>query len=553
MVLGELRKHVEALILYDRIACGTRNSYIRCVRRGEIGTTALQGANKIPMPENTTSINVVFVVYLAAMLGVGFLFFRRTESTSDYFLGDRKLDKWVAALSAQASDMSGWLLLGLPGAAYLSGLSASWIAVGLLAGTYLNWRFVARRLRHFTGVSEDIITISDYLEHRFREKRNLLRIISALFILVFFMIYTSSGFVAGGKLFSTVFHIPYSTGLLLGAAVVVSYTFLGGFNAVCWTDFFQGTLMLVAILVVPVVILDSAAMSGTVRTSFEELNASAPSYFSLFGDASTGVFALAVGTVSSLAWGLGYFGQPHILVRFMAIRSADDVAVARRIAMVWVTLSLIGAVSVGILGRMTGPMLEGPDAEKIFMVLVGLLFPGLLAGVFLAAILAAIMSTADSQLLVTTSAFTEDFYRTFLRKNAGDTELVWVSRLTVVAVALAALLMAFVSEKLVFAIVAYAWAGFGATFGPVLLGSLFWRRMTWQGALCGMVTGGLTVLVWGQIDGGIFELYEIVPGFVLSTLTIMAVSLLTPPPPEEAVAEFDRLAGELTDPDAALE
>ncbi|MFO7976110.1 MAG: sodium/proline symporter PutP [Candidatus Hydrogenedentota bacterium] len=504
------------------------------------------------MPENNASINVVFVIYLAAMLGLGVLFFRRTESTSDYFLGDRKLDKWVAALSAQASDMSGWLLLGLPGAAYLSGLSASWIAVGLLVGTYLNWRFVARRLRHFTGVSEEIITISDYLERRFREKRKLLRIISALFILVFFMIYTSSGFVAGGKLFSTVFHIPYTASLLLGAAVVVSYTFLGGFNAVCWTDFFQGTLMFIAILVVPVLILDSAAMSGMVRTSFEELTISDPTYFTAFGKTHAGVAALIIGTVSSLAWGLGYFGQPHILVRFMAIRSADDVPVARRIAMVWVTLSLAGAVAVGILGRMAGPMLEGPDAEKIFMVLVRLLFPGVLAGVFLAAILAAIMSTADSQLLVTTSAFTEDFYRSFLRKKAGNTELVWVSRLTVVGVALAALLMAFVSQKLVFALVAYAWAGFGATFGPVLLGSLFWRRMTWQGALCGMIIGGLTVLFWGQIDGGIFDLYEIVPGFLLSTLTIIVVSLLTPPS-EEAAEEFDRLVSELTDPDAALE
>ncbi len=503
------------------------------------------------MPEDNTSIAIVFLIYLAAMLGLGIIFFRRTESTADYFLGDRKLGKWVAALSAQASDMSGWLLLGLPGAAYLSGLSASWIAIGLLAGTYLNWRFVARRLRRFTGVSEDIITISDYLEHRFREKRNLLRIISALFILVFFMIYTSSGFVAGGKLFSTVFNIPYATGLLIGAAVVVSYTFLGGFNAVCWTDFFQGTLMLVAILVVPVVILDSAAMSGMVRTSFEELKMSDPSYFTAFGKTHAGAIALVIGTVSSLAWGLGYFGQPHILVRFMAIRSAGDVAVARRIAMVWVTLSLTGAVAVGILGRMTGPMLEGPDAEKIFMVLVGALFPGILAGVFLAAILAAIMSTADSQLLVTTSAFTEDFYRTFLRKDAGDAELVWVSRLTVVGVALVALLMAFVSEKLVFAIVAYAWAGFGATFGPVLIGSLYWRRMTWQGALCGMIAGGLTALLWGQIDGGIFDLYEILPGFILSTLTIIVVSLLSPPPPEEAAAEFDRLVVELTDPDAA--
>jgi len=506
------------------------------------------------MSEDNLSIAVVFLIYLAAMLGLGFVFFRRTESTSDYFLGDRKLDKWVTALSAEASDMSGWLMLGLPGAAYLSGLSASWIAIGLLAGTYVNWRFVARRLRFFTGVSEEIITISDYLEHRFREKRNLLRVVSALFILVFFLIYTASGFVASGKLFSTVFDMPYSAGLLAGAAVVVSYTFLGGFNAVCWTDFFQGSLMFVAILAVPLAILDAAVDSGEMNAALTQLSASDPSFFTIFGDSGAGVAALLIGTISSLAWGLGYFGQPHILVRFMAIRSADDIAVSRRIAMVWVTFSLVGAVAVGILGRAAGgTSLEGPDAEKIFMVLVRGLFPGVLAGVFLSAILAAIMSTADSQLLVTTSAFTQDFYRTFLRKNASDAELVWVSRLTVLGVSATALLLAFFSEKLVFAIVAYAWAGFGATFGPVLVGSLFWRRMTWQGALCGMATGGITVLTWGRLEGGIFDLYEIVPGCAVSAAAVIAASLASPPPPEEATREFDRLVSEMKQRGTAAE
>jgi len=492
------------------------------------------------MTLHSVSIVAIFICYLSFMLTIGAVFYRRTENMSDYFLGDRKLNKWVASLSAQASDMSGWLLLGLPGAAYLGGLSASWIALGLTIGTYLNWRFVAKRLRQYTAVSQGIITLSDYLEHRFRDGSKLLRLVSALFILIFFLIYTSSGFVAGGKLFSTVFDVPYTNALILGALVVVSYTFLGGFNAVCWTDFFQGTLMFFAIVLVPIAGVMAAGGPGAVAQTLEAVD---PKFFSLFGSSDgAGAAAVMIAVVSSMAWGLGYFGQPHILVRFMAIRSPEQIKDARRIAMVWVVISLAAAVAVGIVGRAyLAPALEGCDAEKVFIVMVTQMFPMVVAGVFLAAILAAIMSTADSQLLVTTSAITEDFYKALVRKNASDRELVWVSRFTVVGVAVVALAFALNPESSVLDIVAYAWAGFGAAFGPTIILSLFWRRMTRSGALAGMLVGGLTVLIWKQLEGGVFDLYEIVPGFFFSSIAIAAVSLCTRPPSPEIIEEFNSI------------
>jgi len=494
------------------------------------------------MALRTVGIVVVFILYLAGMLAVGVLYYRRTESIADYFLGDRKLNKWVTSLSAQASDMSGWLLLGLPGAAYLAGLSTAWVAIGLAVGTYLNWRFVAKRLRRYTGVSEDIITISDYLDHRFRAPGNVLRGVSALFILVFFLIYTSSAFVAGAKLFSGVFGFPYTAALVVGALVVVSYTFLGGFRAVCWTDFFQGSLMFFAILIVPVVALFAA---GGPASAAETLRTADADFFRLFrAEEGATTLALVVAFVSSVAWGLGYFGQPHILVRFMAIRSADQIRDARRIAMVWVVVSLAAAVAVGMVGRAyVTPALEGGDSEKVFIVLVNDLFPALIAGVLLAAILAAIMSTADSQLLVTTSAITEDFYKTLFRKDASEAELLWVGRFTVAGVALVALVLALNPESSVLELVAYAWAGFGAAFGPTIILSLFWRRMTWGGALAGIVTGGVTVLVWKQLEGGCFELYEIVPGFLLSAAAIIIASAAGRAPGEAILDEFASVAG----------
>ncbi len=500
-------------------------------------TTGRIGRNS--MSAHMLSILAVFAIYLIFMLTIGVFFYRRTESISDYFLGDRKLNKWVTALSAQASDMSGWLLLGLPGAAYLSGLSSSWIAVGLMAGTYLNWRFVAKRLRKYTAVSEDIITLSDYLEYRFRDRSNLLRVVSALFILFFFLIYTSSGFVAGAKLFGTVFHFPYKVALITGALVVVSYTFLGGFNAVCWTDFVQGTLMFFALLLVPIV---GTVVAGGPVSVVSTLTAADADFFALFRAGNAAGLAAAIALVSSLAWGLGYFGQPHILVRFMAIRSPDEIRDARRVAMTWVVVSLVAAVAVGMVGRAyLVPALEGTDSEKVFILMVDQMCPAVIAGVLLAAVLAAIMSTADSQLLVTTSAITEDFYKALFRKDAGETELIWVGRITVIGVALVALVLALDPQNSVLELVAYAWAGFGAAFGPTIILSLFWKRMTRHGALAGIITGGLTVLIWKHLDGGLFDLYEIVPGFIFSTAAIISASLISEPPTPEILDEFDQV------------
>jgi len=496
------------------------------------------------MSAHMLSIISVFAIYLIFMLTIGVFFYRRTESISDYFLGDRKLNKWVTALSAQASDMSGWLLLGLPGAAYLAGLSSCWIAVGLMAGTYLNWRFVAKRLRKYTAVSENIITLSDYLEYRFRDRSNLLRLVSALFILVFFLIYTSSGFVAGAKLFGTVFNFPYKVALITGALVVVSYTFLGGFNAVCWTDFVQGTLIFFALLIVPIV---GTVVAGGPAAVASTLTAADTDFFALLRAENGAGLAAAVVLVSSLAWGLGYFGQPHILVRFMAIRSPDEISDARRVAMVWVVVSLAAAVVVGMVGRAyLEPRLEGTDSERVFLFMVTEMFPSVIAGVLLAAVLAAIMSTADSQLLVTTSAITEDFYKALFRKNAGETELVWVGRVTVIGVAVVALALALDPQNSVLDLVAYAWAGFGAAFGPTIILSLFWKRMTRHGALAGIITGGLTVLIWKHLDGGLFNLYEIVPGFTLSSFAIVSASLFSRPPIPEILDEFDQVTASQT-------
>ncbi|HOZ47454.1 MAG TPA: sodium/proline symporter PutP [Candidatus Hydrogenedentes bacterium] len=489
------------------------------------------------MSIDSLSIMAVFFLYLAAMIAIGVFFYRRTESVSNYFLGDRKLNKWVTALSAQASDMSGWLLLGLPGFAYLEGLSAAWTALGLAVGTYLNWRCVARRLRLYTEAAGNAITLSDYFENRFRDHSKKLRVVSAVFIILFFLIYTASGFVAGGKLFSTVFGISYTHALLIGVVVVVSYTFLGGFNAVCWTDAIQGSLMFFAIAIVPF----AATLSLGRSVTWSELQSVDPAFLDLFGSArGVGFGAGLIAIVSALAWGVGYFGQPHILARFMAIRSAEDITPSRRIAMTWVAIALAAAVAVGMIGRVyLTTALDGADSEKVFMLVVADLFPSVIAGVLLAAILAAIMSTADSQLLVTASALTEDIYRVFVRKRASDAELVRLSRRTVGAVAAVACLVALNPESSVFDLVAYAWAGFGAAFGPTIVLSLYWRRMNRQGALAGIVVGGVTALIWKHIEGGLFDLYEIVPGFAFSSVAIVTCSLLTAPPSAEIAAEFD--------------
>lgn len=482
-------------------------------------------------------IILAFICYLIFMIGIGMYFYGRTRTTTEYFLGGRKLGSWVVSMSAQASDMSGWLLMGLPGAAYLSGISAGWIAIGLGIGTYLNWLLVAKPLRQYTKVAGDAITLPQFFKNRFRDTSGIISVISALFILVFFLFYTASGFVSAAKLFSSVFSVPYLVALAIGAVVVVSYTFAGGFFAVCWTDFFQGLLMFVCVLAVPTMAIQSLGGAIEFVSKVEAFN---PNFLSMFVDGANNQPYTLLGIVSLVAWGLGYFGQPHILVRFMGIESPAAIKKSRRIATVWVAVSLTAAVIIGISGRMyLGELLtQGGAQETVYITMVTRLFPVFVAGIFLSAILAAIMSTADSQLLVTASAITEDFYHNKIRPNASAQELMWVSRICVITVAVIAALIATNPESTVLGLVSYAWAGFGATFGPLVLCSLFWKRINRQGALAGILVGGVVDLVWAQLSGGIFDLYEIVPGFICGLIAIFVVSLLTAAPSEEIVKEF---------------
>ena len=502
-----------------------------------------------------------FVGYLFVMLWIGFFFSKKQSDLGDYYLGGRKMNKWVVALSAQASDMSGWLLMGLPGAIYLGGFSEAWIGIGLLIGTYLNWKIVAQRLRRYSQVCGDSITIPDFICNRFRDKTGASRVIAAVIILVFFTFYTASGFVGAAKLFSTIFPISYSTALWIGAAVVVSYTLLGGYMAVCWTDFIQGSLMFVAIVLVPaIVICDAGGFAATVD-SLNEIN---PFLQSLFTNASTGKAVGFIGLVSCMAWGLGYFGMPHILVRFMSINNPAEVKGSRRIAMTWVAISLGAATVIGLVFHLflkqRGLTLAdvGNDPEKCFMVMINSIFSNgfaarVFAGVLLSAILAAIMSTADSQLLVSASSFTNDIYRR-VKKSASNRELVMISRLAVAAVALVAAFMSMNQEsdffKAVMKMVSFAWGGFGAAFGPLILLALFWRRVNLAGAVSGMVVGTVTCFVWKFVLSGyaadypIFGLYELAPGFALSFAVTVVVSLLTARPSAEMLAEFDRVDAE---------
>lgn len=466
-------------------------------------------------------IAATFGVYFALVLLIGWYAFLRTRDLSDFILGGRRLGSGVAALSASASDMSGWLMLGLPGLAYASGLESLWLAGGLLLGTWLNWRLVATRLRVFSVAYGNALTLPEYFANRFGDRGGLLRGTCALFILVFFTLYTASGLVAGGKLFESVFDLPYVWAVALGVLSVLVYTAVGGFLAVSWTDVLQGLLMAAALIAVPLVAFDSA---GGLPAALAGLRQTAPALFDPFTDAA-GKPLGPIAILSLAAWGLGYFGQPHILARFQAIASPGQVGTARRIAVTWVALTLTGATLTGLAGiPLFEPALSGEARETVFIELVGRLFHPVMAGILLAAILAAIMSTADSQLLVSSAAFTEDIYRTLLRRRASGSELVIAGRLAVVAVGLIAFLLALDPGALVLDLVAYAWAGFGAAFGPALVLSLYWPRMTRRGALAGIIAGGLTVVVWKQLSGGLFDLYELVPGMLVSTLAIYLAS-----------------------------
>lgn len=488
------------------------------------------------MFSQSVGILVSFAGYLLIMMGIGVYYYKQTSNINDYVLGDRSLNSWVTALSAQASDMSGWLLMGLPGYAFVSGMESIWIAIGLGVGTYINWKVVATRLRKYTEISGDSITISSFLENRFRDKSKSLRIISAIVILVFFTIYTSAGLVAGGKLFSTVFGVKYITALTIGTLVIISYTFLGGFLAVCWTDFFQGLLMLLALVIVP---LSAVRNIGGLNATIEGLKAIEINFLDpILNSSGNGIGMIAL--ISLLAWGLGYFGQPHILSRFMAISSHNEIKKARSIAMVWVAISLFAAVVIGLVGRvLLNGTLSAADSETVFMVMVNSMFTPIIAGVLLAAILAAVMSTADSQLLVTSSALAEDFYSVLINKNASEKELLKVSRIAVVAVAALAYVLALNPNSSVLDLVSYAWAGFGASFGPVIILSLFWKKMTRNGALAGLVMGGVTVVIWKQLSGGIFDLYEIVPAMIVSFIAIYIASNMGDGPDKEITDEFE--------------
>jgi sodium/proline symporter len=486
------------------------------------------------MIDNSLAITATFFGYLAMMLAIGYWAYRRTVNSSDYFLGGRSLGPWPAALSAGASDMSGWLLLGLPGYAYAAGIESLWLAGGLLAGTWLNWLVSAKRLRTYS-ITTDALTIPEFFSRRFNDSSNLIQTLSAFFILLFFLFYTSSGLVAGGKLFETVFGLNYTTALIIGTVCIVSYTLFGGFLAVSWTDLVQGLLMAAALLVVPV-----TAMQGGVSQLSQDLTAINPELLTLWNSAK-GEPLSAIAIISLVAWGLGYFGQPHILARFKASRTNRELTTARRIAVIWTGLSMVGAVLVGLVGLLYVSGHEGmelADGEKVFMLLVNAVFHPVIAGILLAAILAAIMSTADSQLLVSSSALAEDFYKQLLNKNASSEDVVKMGRYGVIALSVIACLLAVNPDSSVLGLVSYAWAGFGAAFGPAIVLSLYWSRMNRNGALAGILVGGVTIVIWKQLTGGWFDIYEIVPGILFSTLAIVSVSLMTAAPDSKVTNDF---------------
>lgn len=496
------------------------------------------------MIDNNFAITATFLVYLALMLFIGYYAYKRTSNSSDYFLGGRTLGPWPAALSAGASDMSGWLLLGLPGYAYAAGVESLWLGGGLLLGTWANWFFAAKRLRTYSITTKDALTLPEFISRRFNDKSKWLQTIAAFFILVFFLFYTSSGLVAGGKLFETVFGLDYTLAVVVGTACVVSYTLFGGFLAVSWTDLVQGLLMSAALLVVPI-----AAMQGGVTQLTTDLAAINPELLTLWNGVD-GKPLSCIAIISLLAWGLGYFGQPHILARFQATRTNKDLKRARHIAVSWTALSIFGSTLVGLVGLLyiQGNVAEGlVDGEKVFMVLVNAMFHPVIAGILLAAILAAIMSTADSQLLVSSSALAEDFYKHLIRPNASSSEIVLVGRLGVIALSLFALMLAMSPDSSVLSLVSYAWAGFGAAFGPVLLLSLYWKRMNRNGALAGILVGGITIVVWKQLQGGIYDIYEIVPGIIFATVAIVVTSLVTAIPEESVTEQFEQFEKNLVE------
>jgi solute:Na+ symporter, SSS family len=473
-------------------------------------------------------------IYFIAMILIGLYAYRKTSDLNDYMLGGRGLGPSVTALSAGASDMSGWMLMGLPGAMYTTGISSAWLAIGLSIGAYLNYLIIAPRLRTYTELANDSITIPDFLENRFSDKTKILRSVSAIVIIVFFTLYTSAGLVSGGTLFESAFGLDYRWGLFVTAGVVIVYTLFGGFLAVSLTDFVQGIIMFIALVLVPVVAFADLGGPTNVMNTVSEID---PTMMDLFKGTTF------IGIMSLLAWGLGYFGQPHIIVRFMAIKSVEELKPARRIAMGWMIISIIGALAVGLVGiayvQVNNVALENP--ETIFILFANILFNPYITGFLLAAILAAIMSTISSQLLVTSSALTEDFYKAFFRREASDKELVFVGRAAVLLVALVGIALSYTPNDTILTLVGNAWAGFGAAFGPVMILSLYWKQMNRWGALAGIIVGALTVIIWISIPGLSKYMYEMIPGFFLSLIAVLVVSKITNGPSKGVKEEFNEM------------
>lgn len=490
---------------------------------------------------------LAFVLYLGAMVYVGLKSASKNNTSSDFFLGGRNVGPWVTALSAEASDSSAWLLMGLPGLCYLGGVKETfWTALGLCIGTYVSWLFIAKPLRKCSVTFGDSITIPEFFKNRLNDKSNLLSVISVIFIVFFFTIYTASGFVACAKLFNSVFGIPYLAGLAIGLIVILCYTVTGGYTAVCTTDFIQGMLIFAAIVVSGAIAVIS--LGGPVD-AYQKVQAfDARALAGNFGETIKNAFVAnksysAMNIVSALAWGLGYLGMPHIIVRFMGIDSPESIKKARRIGISWMVISYIGTFVLGtvgtafllnhgiILGLDANTIVDGVtktgDAETIFSATIQNIYPAFFGGVFLCAILAASMSTADSQLLAASSAVGQDIYKGLIKKNASEKEILTVSRLTVFLISLVALFLSLNPNSSIFGLVSYAWAGFGATFGPLVLLALYWRGLTAKGAIAGLIGGGIVVVLWHQLSGGIFNLYEIVPGFVTCLVLAVVVSLLT--------------------------
>lgn len=505
-------------------------------------------------------ILVAFAIYLALMVVIGAVYMRSTSNSEDYFLGGRGLNGWVAALSAQASDMSGWLLMGLPGAVYSFGTGQIWIAVGLFIGTVLNWIFISGRLRKYTIVANNSLTLPEYFGNRFRDKKKILLLVSSIMIVIFFLVYTASALAAGGKLFNTVFGLDYHLALTIGAAVILAYTLMGGFMAVCTTDFIQGTLMLIGLLVVPIVAYMMLPGGAGISELLNESGAAggAASFLNPLEDGGNKLSFISI--LSQLAWGFGYCGMPHILVRFMAIRDDKELKKSRWIAIIWDILSLGAACFIGVIGRcfllptILGETEGAASSESVFIEMIRRLFTENLAlpfigGIFLCGILAAIMSTADSQLLVTASAVSEDLYHQFVDKKADSKKVLMVSRITVLAVALLAFIIAWDPDSSIMGLVSNAWAGLGSSFGPIVLMSLFWRRTNLPGAIAGIISGGGMVILWdyipligGQTLGAATGIYSLLVGFLFSIIVIVIVSLCTKAPSREITDEFDRVS-----------